>query len=143
MHARTEIIGYLGKDPEMRYTPTGQAVTQFSVATSYSYRDHSEEKVETTTWYRVSAWGKMGEACNQYLKKGSRVYVAGRLVPDKKTGAPRLWQRTDGSWGASYELNASEVKFLSDRQRAGSEDEPLQGGVDDVALDAPVDEMPF
>jgi single-strand DNA-binding protein len=67
----------------------------------------------------VTTWAKRAEVCQQYLKKGSKVFVAGRLVPDKATGGPRVWRRNDGSWGASYELTAENVLFLSDRRRDG------------------------
>ena len=90
------IVGNLGKDPEMRYTPAGQAVTNFSVATSRQYTGSDGNQVKETIWFRVSAWGKQAETCNQYLKKGSKVLVEGRLTPDPSTGGPRLWQRQDG-----------------------------------------------
>jgi single-strand DNA-binding protein len=109
------IVGNLGKDPEMRYTPSGQAVTSFSVATSRKYAGASGETVSETIWFRVSAWGKQAETCNQYLKKGSKVLVEGRLSPDKETGAPRVYQTKDGSHAASYEVTASTVRFLSSR----------------------------
>ena len=81
------IVGNLGKDPEMRYTPSGQAVTSFSVATSRQYTGQNGQKVKETIWFRVSAWGKQAETCNQYLRKGSKVLVEGRLTPDPSTGA--------------------------------------------------------
>ena len=77
------IVGNLGKDPEMRYTPSGQAVTSFSVASNRKYTSSNGEQVNETIWFRISAWGKQAEICNQYLKKGSRVLVEGRLTPDK------------------------------------------------------------
>ena len=83
------IVGNLGKDPEMRYPPSGQAVTSFSVATSRQYTSGSGEQVKETIWFRVSTWGKTAEVCNQYLKKGSKVLIEGRLTPDKATGGPR------------------------------------------------------
>ena len=109
------IVGYLGRDPEMRYTPAGQAVTNFSVATSRKYTDSNNQQVNETTWFRISAWGKQAETCNQYLKKGSRVLVEGRLVPDPNTGSPRMWTRQDGTTSASFEVSASTVRFLSSR----------------------------
>lgn len=109
------IVGNLGKDPEMRYTPSGQAVTSFSVATSRKYTSSNGEQVNETIWFRVSAWGKQAEICNQYLKKGSKVLIEGRLTPDKNTGGPRIWQRQDGTSGASFEVTAQTVRFLSTR----------------------------
>jgi single-strand DNA-binding protein len=108
------IAGNLGRDPEMRYTPSGQAVTNFSVAVNDNYTNSQGEKVERTIWFRISTWGKQAEICNQYLKKGRKVLVEGRLVADPATGGPRIWQGQKGT-GASYEVSASTVRFLSSR----------------------------
>jgi single-strand DNA-binding protein len=112
------IVGNLGRDPEMRYTPSGQAVTSFSVAVSRSYNNPSGEKVDETTWFRVSAWGKQAETCNQFLHKGSKVLVEGRLIPDKN-GGPRIWTRQDGTSSASFEVTANTVRFLSAKGEGG------------------------
>ncbi len=114
------IVGNLGKDPEMRYTPSGQAVTSFSVATNRKYTSSNGEQVNETIWFRVSAWGKTAEICNQYLKKGSKVLVEGRLTPDKNTGGPRIWQKQDGTSGASFEVTAGTVRFLTSRGEGDS-----------------------
>jgi len=90
-------VGNVGRDPEMRYTPAGQAVTSFSVACNRQYTTNNGETIKETIWFRVSAWGKQAEICNQYLKKGSKVLVEGRLTPDKETGGPRIWNGQDGS----------------------------------------------
>src|SRR3972149_6738715 len=115
------IVGNLGKDPEMRYTPSGQAVTSFSVATSRQYTGQNGQKVKETIWYRVSAWGKQAETCNQYLRKGSKVLVEGRLTPDPSTGGPRVFTRQDGTTGASFEITASNVRFMSTRAEGEGE----------------------
>jgi len=78
MHKIT-IIGHLGRDPEMKYTPDGQAVTTFSVASSRKYKTAAGEQREETEWFNCSAWGKLADVCNQYLTKGKQVYVEGRL----------------------------------------------------------------
>ena len=109
------LVGNLGRDPEMRYTPSGQAVTNFSVAVNDNYTSSSGEKVERTIWIRVSTWGKQAEICNQYLRKGRKVLVEGRLVTDPNTGGPRIWERQDGTKTASFEVSASTVRFLSQR----------------------------
>ncbi len=109
------IVGNLGRDPEMRYTPSGQAVTNMSVATSRQYTDSNAQQVKETIWFRVSVWGKQAETCNQYLKKGSKVLVEGRLVPDMATGGPRIYTRQDGTSGSSFEVSAMTVRFLSSR----------------------------
>jgi len=112
------IVGNLGRDPEMRYTPNGQAVTSFSMASTRKYTGSDGQSVDETTWFRVSVWGKMAEVCNNYLQKGSKVLVEGRLIPDRSTGSPRIWNRSDGTPGASFEVSAAVVRFLSSRGEA-------------------------
>ena len=109
------IVGNVGKDPEMRFTPSGQAVTSFSVATNRSYTNSAGEQIKETIWFRVSAWGKTGEAVNTYLHKGSKCLVVGRLTADPDTGGPRIWQAQDGSARASFEVSASTVRFLNSK----------------------------
>jgi len=109
------IVGNVGKDPEMRYTPSGSAVTSFSVATNRSYTNASGEQVKETIWFRVSAWGKTAEAVSTYLHKGSKCLVVGRLTADLATGGPRIWQAQDGSSRASFEVSASTVRFLNSK----------------------------
>jgi len=99
----------------MRYTPSGQAVTNFSVAVNDNFTSSNGDKVERTIWVRVSTWGKQAEICNQYLKKGRKVLVEGRLVTDPNTGGPRIWERQDGTKSASFEVSAQTVRFLSTR----------------------------
>lgn len=135
------IAGNVGKDPEMRYTPSGQAVTSFSVATNRQYTTGNGEQVKETIWFRISTWGKTAEVCNQYVKKGSKVLVEGRLTPDKNTGGPRIWTKQDGSAGASFEVTASTVRFLSSRGEGG--DAPMQGGSFEGAEMPPEDDIPF
>ena len=127
MYHKVITVGRLGRDPEMRYTPKGDAVTSFSIATDRQYKDGSGATVKETVWFRVSAWGKLAETCNQYLKKGKMVLVEGRLIADPASGGPRVFQKSDGSQGASFEINASEVRFLSSQgeneQRAPDDDD--------------------
>jgi len=120
MYQTVIIVGNVGRDPEMRYTPSGQAVTSFSVATNRQYSNNNGETVKETVWFRVSAWGKQAETCNQYLKKGSKVLVEGRLTADPATGGPRIWNGQDGAARASFEVSASTVRFLSSRNEAES-----------------------
>ena len=103
MYQKLIIIGNLGREPELRYTP--EPVTAFSVATSRKFGDKEE-----TTWFRVNVWGKQAESCNKYLHKGSKVLVEGRLKPDGN-GNPTVFQRKDGTWGASYDVTADKVIF--------------------------------
>jgi len=109
------IVGNLGRDPEMRYTPNGNAVTTINVASNRTFNDASGQRQKVTTWFRVSVWGKQAESVNNFLKKGSQVLVEGELQPDKETGNPRTFTRNDGSTGASYEVRAQTVRFLSSR----------------------------
>jgi len=139
MYQRITIVGNLGTDPTMRYTPSGQAVTNFNVATNRKYTASSGEKVNETTWFRVSVWGKQAESTNQYLHKGSKVLVEGRLNPDKQTGGPRLWTGNDGQPRASFEITAMTVRFLSSR----GEDQQYTAGAGSEGLPPEEDEIPF
>lgn len=114
MYHKLTIVGNLGKDPEMKYTTDGKAVTTFSVAAS--------NRKDETVWFRVSTWEKLAETCNQYLHKGSKVLVEGALKPDAQ-GNPRTYERKDGGWGASFEVVASSVKFLSGKDEPAVTDE--------------------
>jgi single-strand DNA-binding protein len=99
------LIGNLGSDPEMRYTPNGKAVTSFRMATSRRYTTSAGESREETEWFRVSVWGKQAESCNQFLSKGKRVYIEGRLHS-------RNWEGQDGQMRTSLEVSANRVIFL-------------------------------
>jgi single-strand DNA-binding protein len=115
MYHKIILVGNLGRDPEMRYLPSGAAVTNFSMATSEKWTGQDGQPQERTIWWRVSVFGKAGEACNEYLKKGSKVLVEGRMNADPKTGNPRMFTRQDGSMGTAFEVTALGVKFLSSR----------------------------
>jgi single-strand DNA-binding protein len=130
------IVGNLGRDPEMRYTQSGTPVTSFSVATTRTFKNAAGEKQEETIWFRVTSWGKQAELCNQYLKKGAKVYVEGRLTPDAN-GNPRIWNKQDGTPGASFEVNAAEVVFLSSNGGASTAEEGQSMGVNEG------EEIPF
>ena len=140
MYQKIIIVGNLGSDPEMRYMPDGTAVTNFSVATNRRWTDgRSGEPRDETTWFRVSVWGRPAETANQYLSKGRRVLVEGRIQGDPQTGGPRLFTRQDGTVGASFEIRAFSVQFLGGRD---------EGGFDaDSSFDGPAaqeeDEIPF
>jgi single-strand DNA-binding protein len=118
MFQKIIIVGHLGRDPEMRCTPTGASVTNFPLATTRVFPGADGEQRKETAWFRVTAWGKLGEVCNQYLHKGSKVLIEGRLSVDPATGGPRIYQKQDGTAGASFEVTAGEVKFLSSRTAA-------------------------
>lgn len=103
------IIGHLGRDPEMRYTPSGRPVTTFSVATTRSWTSSDGEKHEETEWFNVVAWGSLAEICNQYLHKGQQVYIEGRLQT-------RRWEDNEGNKHFTTELVAKEMIMLGDRR---------------------------
>jgi single-strand DNA-binding protein len=131
MYQKVILVGNLGKDPEMRYTPSGQAVTNLSVATNRRYTDSSGEQREETVWFRVSVWGRQAETVHQYLRKGRQVLVEGRLVPDE-SGNPRIWNRQDGSPAASFEVSAVTVRFLGGRDEAFATEETGPATEDEI-----------
>jgi single-strand DNA-binding protein len=105
------IIGNLGRDPEMRYTPSGKPVTTFSVATSRTWNTSDGEKREETEWFNVVAWSSLAEICKQYLTKGQQVYIEGRLQT-------RHWDDQEGNKHTSIEVVANEMIILSERREA-------------------------
>ena len=152
------IIGNLGRDPEMRYSPSGQPMTSFSVASSRRYTTAAGEQREETEWFNCTAFGRLADTCNQYLARGRQVYVEGRL-------RSRQYDRRDGTPGFSLDVNVTDVQFLGRRddqpdggyggqqdrgyadQRGGYADQ--RGGYGDYASEnspAPmtdVDDLPF
>ncbi|MEA3337182.1 MAG: single-stranded DNA-binding protein [Chloroflexota bacterium] len=109
------IIGNLGADPEMRYTPSGKPVTSFSVAVSRSWRTSEGERKEATEWFNVVSWGNLAEICNQHLRKGSHVYIEGRLQT-------RSWEDSNGSRHFRTELVANEMIILDGRSHVADDD---------------------
>ena len=105
------LVGRLGQNPEVRYTPSGAAVANFSIATSESWMDKGGQKQERTEWHRIVVWGKLAELCNQYLSKGRQVYVEGRLQT-------REWQDKTGQTKYTTEVQAQTVQFLGSGQQA-------------------------
>lgn len=142
MYQKITVVGYLGSDPEMRYMPDGTAVTNFNVATSRGWTDKATgQPVKETTWFRISIWGRRAEAANQYLNRGSRVLIEGRIKPDPNTGGPRLWTRQDGTVGSSFEISADSFEFMSSRNEAGGGE--YDGGGDAGGGAQEEDEIPF
>ncbi len=109
------LIGNLGADPELRYTPSGRAVVNFNLATSRTWNNRDGEKQEETEWHRIVAWDKLAEICGEYLKKGAQTYVEGRLQT-------RSWEDKNGLKRYTTETVASEMRMLGSRQDAGSSD---------------------
>ncbi len=136
MYQRTVVVGHLGRDPEMRYTQEGTPVTSFSIATTRRWQDREGGQREETTWFRVAAWGKQAEVCNQYLSKGRLVLVEGTVNAS-------AWKGRDGEPRATLELRADRVVFLGQRGEAPSE-EPRDAGAGVVAGESTAeDEIPF
>jgi single-strand DNA-binding protein len=115
------LVGRLGQNPEVRYTPSGAAVANFSIATSENWMDKSGQKQERTEWHRIVVWGKTAENCGQYLAKGRQVYVEGRLQT-------RQWQDKDGQTKYTTEVQAQTVQFLGAGNTTGTgpSDRPSQ-----------------
>ena len=128
------IIGNLGSEPEMRYTPGGRPVTSFRVATNWRYTTPDGERREETEWFTVVSWGKLAEQCNQYLTKGRLVYIEGRL-------RMRSWEGQDGQRRSRNEIVAERVTFL-DRQTAANTPEADEKVEKDAAELEP-DDIPF
>ncbi len=114
MYQQITLIGNLGRDPEMRYTPTGVPVTSFTMAVSRSWVGQDGQRQEKTTWFRVTAWRKLAETASQYLTKGSKVLVVGELED------PNAYIDREGQARASLEVTAQTIRFLSTRGEAGS-----------------------
>jgi len=132
---RIIVIGNLGGDPEMRFTPAGQPVTSFNVATNRRYTTSAGEQREETEWFTIVTWRKLAEQCNQFLSKGQLVYVEGRLHSHS-------WDSQDGQKHFRNEIIADTVRFLSPRQGGAA---PLPGGkaADDSGEELGPDDIPF
>ena len=140
------LIGRLGRDPELKYTQGGQSVVKFSLATDESWTDKSGEKKTRTEWHNIVVWGKLGEICNQYLKKGRLVYVEGRIQT-------RQWEDQSGNKRSTTEIVLNDMSILEARgggeggHPAGSYPEPAAEPRRDeiVVSDAPItdDDVPF
>jgi len=120
------LIGRLGKDPEVRYTPDGAMVTSFSLATDEQWKDRNGEKVQKTEWHNIVTFGKLAEICGTYLAKGLQVYIEGRI-------RTRSWEGKDGVKRYTTEIAATDMKMLSSK---GGQDQNQSGG-------SPEDDVPF
>lgn len=135
------LIGRLGSDPEVRYTPSGVAVANFNIATSEEWKDKDTgEKKERTEWHRIVAWSKLGEICGEYLAKGRQVYIEGRIQT-------RSWEDRDGNKRYTTEIVATDVQFLGGRD-AGAGTRAASGGSASDFQGSPIqgpedDDIPF
>ncbi len=124
------LMGNLTRDPELRYIPSGQGVTNFTVAVNRVYNSQSGERKEEVSFIRVVVWGKMAENCNEYLKKGSPVFVEGRLQT-------RSWDAADGTKRSTMEVVALSVQFLSRGSGKSSSEPPMDSGDSEAIFDEP------
>lgn len=116
MYQQLTLIGHLGQQPEMRYTPAGKAFASFSLAVSRKWTNPDGQQQEKTTWFRVTAWERRAELANQYLTKGSKVLIVGEI------NEARPWTDQNGNLRASLEVTALELRFLDNRGRDQEED---------------------
>jgi single-strand DNA-binding protein len=115
------LVGRLGRDPELRYTQSGQAVANFSLATNESWTNRDGERQERTEWHRIVVWGKLAEFCGEYVSKGRQVYVEGRLQT-------REWEDKEGNKRRTTEINGQTIQLLGPRPGAGGDDFGDAGG---------------
>ena len=126
------LVGRLGRDPELKYTPSGAPVAKFSLATDESFKDKTGEKQEHTEWHNIVAWNKLAEICGEYLTKGKLIYIEGSI-------RSRQWQDQSGNKRTSYEIIANQMQMLG--SKADSDRMPA-GGMDRAAPERPVPAAP-
>jgi len=130
------IIGHLGRDPEMRFTPSGRPVTTFSVAVSRSWNTADGERRSETEWFNIVAWGNLAEICKQYLHKGQQVYIEGRLQT-------RRWEDNDGQKRTRVEVVANEMMMLGDRRDNSAQSHETEDSDSEDQSEPVVDEDEF
>lgn len=129
------LVGNLGKDPELKYTPSGQAVATFSLATTERYVDKSNQKQERTEWHNIVVWGKLAEVVNQYLKKGKSAYIEGRITT-------RSWDDRDGNKKYRTEIIATTVEFIGGNAGGGAGGAPGGNYAPSHAAEPGIQDMP-
>jgi single-strand DNA-binding protein len=129
------LIGYLGRDPEMRYTPSGRPVTTFTLGTNRNWNTSDGDKRSETEWFSIVTWGNLAEICKQYLVKGQQVYVEGRLQT-------RRWEDTEGIKHCSVEVVAAEMMMLGERRESGHNNQAPEI-VEPIEPDQMEDEFPY
>ncbi len=130
------LLGNLGSDPEVRYTPSGKAVANFSLATSEKYTNKDGEKEEKTEWHRIVAWGRLGEICGEYLSKGSQIYIEGRLQT-------RTWEDRDGNKRYTTEIVAHTMQMLGGARKGGEAASIEESHPSEEPISIPDDDIPF
>ena len=132
------LVGNLGRDPETRYTGSGQAVCNFSIATSETFKDRNGERQKRTEWHKIVVWGKLAEICQQYLKKGAQIFIEGRIQS-------REWQDKEGNKRTSFEIVARDMRMLGSRAESAMGASAAAGGSPSADFDsqaAPAEDHP-
>ena len=131
------LVGRLGRDPEVRYTPSGTAVANFSIATSEEWKDkNTGEKQERTEWHRIEAWRRLGEICGEYLHKGKQVYIEGRLQTD-------VWEDRDGNKRYTTKVVAQNMQMLDSPAKEGRIESRDEQFPVEEPINVPEDDIPF
>jgi single-strand DNA-binding protein len=132
------LVGNLGTDPEIRYTPSGSAVANFSLATKDQWTGKDGQKEEKTEWHKIVAWGRLGEICGEYLKKGSQVYIEGRIQT-------RSWEDRDGNKRYTTEIHAFVMQMLgsASKKEGGEAKSPAERFPVEEPVNIPEDDIPF
>lgn len=130
------LVGRLGRDPEVRYTPSGTAVANFSIATSEQWNNKDGEKQERTEWHKIVAWRRLGEICGEYLHKGSQIYIEGRLQT-------RDWEDRDGNKRYTTEVIAQTMQMLGSADKGGKAETTDERFPVEEPITVPEDDIPF
>jgi single-strand DNA-binding protein len=130
------LVGRLGRDPEVRYTPSGTAVANFSIATSEQWNNKDGEKQERTEWHKIVAWRRLGEICGEYLHKGSQIYIEGRLQT-------RDWEDRDGNKRYTTEVIAQSMQMLGSADKGGKAETTGERFPVEEPITVPEDDIPF
>jgi len=130
------LVGNLGSDPEVRYTPSGRAVANFSLATTERFTNKEGEKEERTEWHKIVAWARLGEICGEYLTKGSQVYIEGRLQT-------RSWEDRDGNKRYTTEIVAQAMQMLGGSKKGGEVTSVEESHPSEEPISIPDDDIPF
>jgi len=119
------LIGNVGSEPEMRFTPSGRPVTSFSLATNKKYSTSDGERKEETNWFKITTWGKLAETCNEFVSKGMSIYAEGAVRLDE-------WEGEDGQKRSRMVLTANQIQFLTPRKQNGEVPQETEGELEDV-----------
>lgn len=131
------LVGRLGRDPEIRYTPSGIAVANFTIATSEEWKDkNTGEKQERTEWHKIEAWRRLGEICGEYLHKGKQVYIEGRLQTDS-------WEDRDGNKRYTTKVVAQNMQMLDSPSKGGKAEPREEQFSVEEPVNVPEDDIPF